>query len=119
MILLFLIQLVLPSDNLISNSDIIYKDVAIAISRYETGNYTSKAYHNKNNLFGFKRKQVIRYKSKQASIEAYQKFEMRVINKWGIKTQAQYLNRISKFYAKNPKWKQNITLNLSKVKNGQ
>lgn len=117
--LLICVQLVLPADSLIFNSDIIYKDVAIAIARHETGNYTSKAYHNKNNLFGFKRKSVLRYKSKQLSVIAYQDFEKRVILKYKITTQKQYLNRISKFYAKNKQWKKHITTNLSKVNSGQ
>lgn len=118
--LLVCIQLILPSDTLITNSDIIYKDVAVAIARWETGNYKSKAFHNKNNLFGFKRKYVIRYKSKQESVNAYKEFEKKVILKYNIQTETQYLNRISKFYAhtNQKQWKRHIITNLSKVRNG-
>lgn len=118
MILTLWILFAYPSDSLILNSDIIYKDVALAIAHWETGNYKSKAYKQKNNLFGFKRKQVLRYKTKQASVNAYSNFETRVIDRYKIRSESQYLERISKFYAKSSQWKQQVKRNLRSRKNG-
>lgn len=108
---------VIFSDSLILSSDIKYKNVAIAIARVETGNYTSKNYFRKNNLFGFSTsKGVIKYHSKQSSINSYIKFESRIIRKYNIKGEKQYLNRISRTYSRHPKiWKQKVLKNLKKI----
>lgn len=116
---IFLILNIVFSDSLILFSNIVYKNVAIAIARHETGNYTSKSYKIKNNLFGFSTNRgVIKFQSKQSSINSYINFEKRIIKKYNIKNERQYLDRISRFYshkAHRKKWKQKIIQNLNGV----
>lgn len=45
--------------------------IAVAISRWETGNYTSSLYHNKNNVGGLYCKGFLSYKTLDEGIEAF------------------------------------------------
>ena len=117
--MLCILFIFLNSDSLILNSDIRYKRIALSIAYWETGNYTSRAYKYKNNLFGFStNKGVIKYRNKKASVIAYEKYEAKMIKKYNIKSEKEYLDRISKSYAKSNNrklWKKKILRNLKKV----
>lgn len=110
---MFLLMLnIVFSDSIIQNSSIVYKELAIAIARWETGHYSSVSYKRDNNLFGWRRNgKSLKFKSKQSSVLSYQKFEERVIRKYNIKTEKQYLNIINRFYSRDKKrWKQKILI---------
>ena len=93
-----------------------YARVAQAISRLETGNYKSKLCCKYNNLFGMKvgsrkfhygktKGNYAKYKSRILSIADYAAYEKRLIRKYHITTQKQYVAVISRKYAKNPHYK--------------
>lgn len=103
-----------------------YEKVAIAISKLETGNYTSKLCCKYNNLFGMKvgsRKfhygktlsGYAKYSNKILSIADYAAYEARLIRKYHITSQAQYIAVISRRYAKNPHYKKLLRKQLKSV----
>lgn len=109
-----IICLLFFSDSIIINSSIKYKELAIAIARWETGHYSSVSCKRNNNLFGWRRNgKNIKFKSKRSSVLSYQKFEERIIKKYNIKTEKQYLNVINRFYSRDKRWKQKV-LNIRK-----
>jgi hypothetical protein len=114
------ITLLLVTFNIYGNNNLYsglqYERVGRAISRLETGNYKSKLCRKYNNLFGMKvgsRKfhygkttsNYAKYKNKMLSIADYAAYEKRLIRKYHITTQKQYIAVISRKYAKNPNYK--------------
>lgn len=104
-----IICLMFFSDSIIFNSSIVYKELGCSISRWETGHYSSVSYTSGNNLFGWRRKgRNLKFKSKYESVLSYQKFEQRIIKKYNIKSEREYLNTINKFYSRDRRWKSKI-----------
>lgn len=105
-------------------SGITYPRVAEALSRLETGNYTSKLCCKYNNLFGMKvgsrkfhygktKKGYAKYSSKIQSIADYAAYEAKLIKRYKITSQKQYIAVVSKKYAKNPHYKKLLRKQLN------
>lgn len=104
-----LMLLFLNNEELINNSEIVYPKVSYAIHRLETGNGSSKLYKNHHNMYGFKSGgKYKKYRNKQESVQDYVRFERKVIEKYNIKSRTQYINTISRFYARDTGWRHKI-----------
>lgn len=110
--------------NKLDFSKLVYPDVGKAISRLETGNYTSHLYKVHNNLFGMKvgrygkvngktKKGYAKYSSKIQSIADYAAYEAKLIKRYKITSQKQYIAVVSKKYAKNPHYKKLLRKQLN------
>lgn len=125
-----IITLLLVSFNNYANNNLYsglqYESVGRAISRLETGNYKSKLCCKYNNLFGMKvgsrkfhysktKNGYAKYKSRILSIADYAAYEKRLIRKYHITSQKQYIAVISKRYAKNPHYKKLLQKQLKTV----
>ena len=111
---------------LINESDIVYKKIAMKIAILETGKFKHHTYKSRKNAFGFKRNSrklyvsidrggYCIYSNVKSSIMDYSLWERNIIKKHKIHNREQFLKYIANRYSKSSKYVQKLNkINISK-----
>lgn len=110
---------------LITETELLYPETAVAIALLETGHFRSKAMMKSHNWFGFRankrgfqrgvRRGYGEYASAELMLADYQAFEGNVCQRYSLNDEAAFRRWIVRHYAEDPRYGQKLFATLAVV----